>query len=357
MKLFVLLKEIDGVPTEFQVLPYGEIEINGRDKPAILDDVAMKEIIAQFQSRGNDMVIDYEHQTLEGTQAPAAGWIRRLVDKGREGLWAVVEWTERAKEYLKNKEYRYFSPVMWIHDKSNRVVLIENIGLTNYPRINNLKPIMAKMELARPDLSSRDHNTEDKQMEKIKQILKLPADAAADKVEEGVEQIIAKCADLETKLADAETKAADAAKVVACKEVITALGADEKASAEDVVKIITGMRALETPATKLAQEVQVLKTKLADREQQDLVQEALKTGRTSPAELEAWGNDLAKASPEQFRKIVLSRQPGSVVPLEKINLGKDTLGSGLADANQKEINKMMGISDETFAKFSPKPAE
>ncbi len=146
MKHLILsvLKEITGAPTEFQLLPWGKIDISG-DEPAYLYDQEAAAMIEEFEKRGNDMVVDYEHQTMQDVQAPAAGWIKRLVWKGTEGLWAVVEWTSKAAEYLSNREYRYFSPVIWITAKDRRVILLENVALTNQPKINNLKPLMAKM--------------------------------------------------------------------------------------------------------------------------------------------------------------------------------------------------------------------
>ena len=64
------------------------------------------------------MVVDYEHQTLSDREAPAAGWIKKidgLAIKAKDGLWAIAEWTEKARQYIQNKEYRYFSPVFWIN--------------------------------------------------------------------------------------------------------------------------------------------------------------------------------------------------------------------------------------------------
>ena len=115
-KILAILKEMTGAPAEFQVLPEGKIEIEGMD-PAFLDEAAAGGVIAAFKARGNDMVIDYEHQTLDDGQAPAAGWIKNPIWKGAEGLWAAVEWTKKAKEYLENREYRYFSPVMLVGAK------------------------------------------------------------------------------------------------------------------------------------------------------------------------------------------------------------------------------------------------
>jgi phage I-like protein len=58
--------EVFRIPKEFQVLPCGEIELEG-EGTAFLDSASMDEIIENFESRGNDMVVDYEHQTLKDT--------------------------------------------------------------------------------------------------------------------------------------------------------------------------------------------------------------------------------------------------------------------------------------------------
>lgn len=146
LKILYALKSIDGAPGEFQLFPYGQIDIEG-EPPAVLDEQGMVSIIADFERRANDMVIDYEHQTLTGDQAPAAGWVKRFINRGKDGLWVAVEWTQQAKKYLEEREYRYFSPVFWVADKGRKILKVENVALTNYPGINNLKPIMARMSL------------------------------------------------------------------------------------------------------------------------------------------------------------------------------------------------------------------
>ena len=66
-------------------------------------------VIREFASRGRDLVIDFEHQSLSGGKAPAAGWIGELY-KNAEGLCAKVKyWTREAEKFLLNGEYRYFS--------------------------------------------------------------------------------------------------------------------------------------------------------------------------------------------------------------------------------------------------------
>jgi phage I-like protein len=332
-QILAILKEMaGGVPEEFQLLPYGTIAIEG-EPPAQLTDEAAQSILKAFERRGNDLVIDYEHQTLKDVEAPAAGWIKQLVWRGMEGLWAKVEWTERAKKYLESREYRYFSPVFFVNARDRTVAKIEHVALTNYPKLNNLKPIMAKSGLGQ-------YRTEEDDMDKLKKLLGLAADAAEEKISEAVELLVNKCRDLEGKQA-----------AVACKELLEALGAKADAGKDEVLRIVAGMKTPATVAIELSQEVARLKTKISEMEQQDLVQLALKEGKTSPEELDKWGRDLALKSPEQFRLIVLSRPAGSVIPVSEILIAKDQTGA-VTDEVQQQVNRMMGVSEETFKKYN-----
>ena len=131
------------VPSQFQIFAYGAIELH-QGKSIQMDEATMDRLVDRFNARSLDMVIDYEHQT-EGTDiAPAAGWIKRLINRGKDGLWAVVEWTERAKNHIANKEYRYFSPVFYVSKKDGSITELLRLALTNAPLINRLRPIMAK---------------------------------------------------------------------------------------------------------------------------------------------------------------------------------------------------------------------
>ena len=109
-------------------------------------------IKSNIDRRGLELVVDYEHQTLNseenGHPAPAAGWCKEWRYMPGVGIQARVEWTAKAAEYLKNGEYRYFSPVFSLAtDSAGRKVLskVHNVALTNDPRTNNLKAIAAKL--------------------------------------------------------------------------------------------------------------------------------------------------------------------------------------------------------------------
>ena len=341
MKAAFILKAIEGAPDQFQVLPYGTIEMEGEGS-AIMDDEAMDTIIADFTRRGNEIVIDYEHQTLTGQEAPAAGWIKQLIKKGTEGLWAVVEWTDRARQYLASKEYRYFSPVFWKRKADGKVIAIETIALTNFPKINNLRPIIAKMN-GRGD--NQNQGKEDLTMlKKFTKLLKLADDAGEDKVVEAVEAVVAKNAALEKAAAE---KTAD---IVACKAVLEGLGLKEDATIEGATAAIEALKAPATAAQELSRQVATLTTEIATMKQEDLVALALKEGKTSPEELDKWARDLALKSPEQFKLIVLSRPAGSVVPLEHIPPGPTDDKTGLT-GEVLTVAKQMGVSQEDLKKY------
>lgn len=318
-------------PSEFLLFPEGKVSLEGIGD-AYLTEASAKEIIGDFVRRGNDMVIDYEHQTMTDGIAPAAGWIKTLSFKAGEGLRAAVEWTARAKEYLKAREYRYFSPVFLVRAKDNLIVKLMNVALTNQPRINRLAPIVAKM-----DATVNATAKEEEMIAKIRNILGLAADAAEENVVQAVEAVVAKAA---------------GPPPVACKEVLEAIGAKEGAPKEEVLRMVASLKAPNDAAIALSHEVASLKKWKAEKEQEDLIQIALKEGKTSPEELEKWGKKLALENPEQFRLIVLSRPAGSVIPVEGIRVAAKGGAEHGLDDTQRMINKMCGVSDETFKKYA-----
>ena len=87
-----------------------------------------------------EIPVDYEHQTLKDMQAPAADWIKDLALRS-DGIYGAVDWTEHAAEYLKNKEYRYLSPIINIRKEDNKVMGLHSAALTNPPAIDAMDTI------------------------------------------------------------------------------------------------------------------------------------------------------------------------------------------------------------------------
>lgn len=333
--------DLGPVPPEwFQIFPAGQILILD-DEPAIMDEESAVLVINGFEGSGNDMVIDYEHQTLSGERAPAAGWIKEMQWRGDDGLWVRTEWTDQAAEYIKNKEYRYFSPVFLVRKSDRKIVKIYNAALTNQPRLINIQALAAKYE-------AKTINKEESLMwEKLKKLLGLADDAGEDAIVEAAQAIVAKNKELEEA---AEQKPAE---VIACKEVLDVLKLGEDADKTAVIAAIGSLGKTDDVAKELSLQVAKLTMELSEMKQFDLVELALKEGKTSPDELDKWGRDLALRDPGQFKMIVLSRPKGSVIPVDSINLPKEDLHQGTSDEVQLSINKMMGVDLETWKKYNP----
>lgn len=85
-----------------------------------------------------------EWSSPDGT-APAAGWIKSLRWDEQRGLVAgPIEWTQRAKDLIATKEYRYFSPTWIVRPSDRRAFMLGPVALTNDPASLNITPIAAK---------------------------------------------------------------------------------------------------------------------------------------------------------------------------------------------------------------------
>ena len=100
-----------------QLLPTGYFQaVDGRpqDVPGgrwFIDGEIAARVISLANAAANDLVIDYEHQTLNADQnghpAPAAGWFKEMEWREGSGLWIKPKWTPRASEYIQGEEYRF----------------------------------------------------------------------------------------------------------------------------------------------------------------------------------------------------------------------------------------------------------
>lgn len=131
------------IPEWIRLLPLGEVALGDGRESFQVDAASLSSMVNAWKARGNDLVIDYEHQSLSGGAAPAAGWIKELTAK-EDGLWAKVEWTPQAQEYLSKGEYRYFSPVLRLDPKTRSPLALLHMALTNVPAINHLPPLATR---------------------------------------------------------------------------------------------------------------------------------------------------------------------------------------------------------------------
>ncbi|MDI3260049.1 MAG: phage protease [Sinobacteraceae bacterium] len=301
-------------PDEIQLLPDGLFRArDGRPEDLEgwrLTAASARAIQAEARARKTPYVIDYEHQTLRteanGQPAPAAGWFRELDYRPGEGLFARPEWTDRARQMIAAKEYRFISPVFGYDADTGDILALHSAALTNVPALDGMREVYAR---AAATLGYRD-TTQEADMPDVKTALGLPEDAEESAVVQAVEALKAKAAEAEAKIA--ALKEPDPSKYVST-QVVEALKA----------------------------EVAELRAKDRAREIEDVIQAALNDKRGPlllPAQLD-WARKLGAKDIEALREYLKTAVP--VVPRGEFGRGaapdSDDDPVALAEAAQKLV--------------------
>ena len=158
------------IPSEIQVLPIGKWDTSQHGLVEVTEKDVEK-MVANFDKKVRTGVpVDVDHD-----RGAAAGWVGKLINKGSDGLWAVVDWTTKGTQLLENRLYKLFSPEFSLNyeDPETR----EKLGpvlvagtLTNRPLLKELKPIVAKESLTNSGSNMVLLFQEDKSMN-LKEIL------------------------------------------------------------------------------------------------------------------------------------------------------------------------------------------
>jgi phage I-like protein len=188
-----------GAPEFIQLLPAGE-HVTGRDGRSWLNDTP-ESILSEFEAANKDMPLDWEHSTElkapKGEPAPAAGWITDLELRDDGSLWGRVEWTEKGRQAVESREYRYLSPVFVYHEPTKRILQLTSAGLTNRP---NLHLSALNRE------TTKEENKMDEFLKKLLAALGLPDGTTFD---QALEQIAKVKTDLSTAQNSAQTPSLD----------------------------------------------------------------------------------------------------------------------------------------------------
>lgn len=144
------LAAAEAPPAELPLIPAGET-VRGRDGRAWRNPDPQG-VVDYFAARGLDVPIDIEHATElkapQGDPAPAAAWIKGLEVRDGGAVWGRVDWTPKGAELVRNREYRYYSPVL-LYDPQTLVIHgVASVGLTNKPNLDVLALNHQQKEIA-----------------------------------------------------------------------------------------------------------------------------------------------------------------------------------------------------------------
>ena len=138
-------------------------------------------VLDQWRRRETPLAIDYEHQSLNarhnGQPAPAAGWIESLRYEPGQGLFASIRWTEGAKAFIEQDEYRFISPVFSFNPQNGDVLELKGAALTNVPALDGLGAVAATEDFP-PSDTPQPEETLQAELDKLESLL-TPANPAA----------------------------------------------------------------------------------------------------------------------------------------------------------------------------------
>ncbi len=370
-------------PDSFPLLPVGEW--NGftnmgtqKAQKLTITEPMLQAAVAYQQRRlqlnpDKKLVIDYEHQSLSGDLAPAAGWISGLAIK--DGwLWATgVEWTEKAKGFIENGEYKYYSP-MFAFNYRDKVsgetvpLAVFGAGLTNEPFLDEVEDLglLQAAKSNQPKLYQLKHNNHEETIP-MNTLLALLASlfGVAATSEENV--FVAKANGFIDQLKQLGVSVKDNAELTAeaivnhfkgvndelkalkanYAQVAKAIGAAETDGPEKIIAL--SARTMDTNITALRSQVTTLENRLAERDVDDLLAGALAKGKISPAMKEHY-KKYAMKDREGFVAMMAATPEYSAVPLNRV----ETPGAVAAahDENgQPSVETIQAYADKNKLSF------
>lgn len=332
--------EIQAEGPAIQLFPVGAFKArDGRPRDVaagawFIDAQVAQRLIAQAAARATDVVIDYEHQTLNsaenGLPAPAAAWFSGSGLEWREGqgLFATgVQWTDKASAMLAAREYRYLSPVFTYDKQTGEVLELLHVGLTNYPALDGMASLpalaAARFELAAPGTACAEENPRVNR-EQLIALLGLSTDASDE--------------DIQTALTALK---ADAGKTGELQQALAALKTERKPDPAKFAPIEV--------VESLKQDIAALKATQVEGEVGQLVEAGLEDGRLLPAQ-EEWARDLGKKDVAAL-KTYLEKTPAiAALKGQQTNRHQTATPSKVdeLDAEALAVCKAMGVSPEDY---------
>ncbi len=326
----------------FRVLPAGLFRgKDGRPRGIPgwrLDEAIAGRVIGRVAQRQDDLVIDYEHQTLyaekNGQPAPAAGWMGpQSLEWRDDGIYTTdTRWTERARLLIAAGEYRYFSPVFTYDRRTGEVLDLLMGAITNYAALDGLADFAARVA-ARFSLTQEDSIVDEETLK----ALGLDKDASEEAINAAIAALRARVETAESELEAERSRAARAEEALAAAKADT--GGDPDPARFVPIEVVQSLQT----------EVAALSARINGSEVDAIVDEAIEAGKLLPAQ-EAWARDLGNKDLAALRAYVETAQPIAALTGTQTGGQPPSGGDGELTADELAICKAMGVDPEAYKK-------
>lgn len=295
-------------------------------------------------SKAIPTVVDYNHASVMDREAPAAGWLThaeiRPGTDGQQGLWGRIEWTQRAADKIRAKEYRFLSPtIRWqtTDRKTGKMggASLHSVALTNTPFLHEL-PEVRLNSLTAALFGHPNGGTMNPELhEKLAGLLGLAEDAEPEQLLTAGEKLTALAAKARELLALADT------------------------TPEALEAAVVALQTAATSAVGQTERIAALEAKLAEVEARDQEAAAVALVRTYQAQRKVAGDGTpnfaaalkhARSDAESFRALMESMQPW-VPSAEPLRHEEPSPERSLTE-HQKKLAADLGLTVDQYIKYS-----
>ena len=202
----ILTNTISNGEVEVNVSPVGIFygsDAEGNAIPENLSEESLQRLADQLNSSNQQILVDADHASCRPgieRDTSACGWLEKFFVKPLKGLWAKLKLTNKGRDLVENKVYRFLSPVFKLDDNGEPIQL-NSVAMTNCPAlapdiapIINAKPSqeILEMTITKEDLvnliketvnSMKNENAEVKEEVKEEIMEETAENACSDKKE------------------------------------------------------------------------------------------------------------------------------------------------------------------------------
>lgn len=328
-----------------QLLPKGKFRSrDGSPKDVAhwyIDETIANQLIEKARELKQDLLVDYDHETflkakngIDAGNVVAAGWfnadeIKWFDDDERQGLYIKPRWTPRAYQQIKDGEFAFLSAI-FPYDENGTPLELRMAALTNDPGITGMQRLAVLSATLNPQENV-------KMPESLRKLLAKLGVEIAEGVELTEEQANTALNALETLQTD-KTKADEQVATLSAKTTEVDLSQYVPKATYDAVM----------------SQVAVLSAKTDEVEIDNHIAKARNEGRAVEAEvdyLKQFGKQQGVAALSAMLEkrpqiAVLSAQQTQTTKVEK----PVEKGTAVLSAADKEAAKLLGISEQDYAK-------
>ena len=149
----ILTNTISNGEVEVNVSPVGTFYGSDAEGNAIsenLTEESLQRLADQLNSSNQQILVDADHASCRTgieRDTSACGWLEKFFVKPLKGLWAKLKLTNKGRDLVENRVYRFLSPVFKLDDNGEPIQL-NSVAMTNCPA---LAPDIAPIINAKPN--------------------------------------------------------------------------------------------------------------------------------------------------------------------------------------------------------------